>query len=244
MCLPEKSYFFPTELATRWNTDLRDIQYYGENGLLEICVKYQTLKVALGEYVMIKGDGLTKVQRKIKLSPAPHPLHPVDVYRVFQAEGAPVTITRLKTNDALKFITIHHEEGVPVSSDDMVVTKKERQRFEMKYQITPFEGEHYPIFSARNHCSEIYIRGEHHNFGPVQARIIEQLYEASLSNEPWIHGKELLRNAGSAGLRIAGLFNHHKGWREVILSNKRGYYRLNVPLLDEAKEKCQLTFNL
>lgn len=63
----------------------------------------------------------------------------------------------------------------------------------------------------------------------MQARIIEQLHDAARSRQPWIHGKTLIYESGSQALRVRDIFKHQRKWRELIKSDDRGYYRLNIP---------------
>ena len=67
-----------------------------------------------------------------------------------------------------------------------------------------------------------------YHFGDVQAKILEMLHDASRSRNPWVHGKTLIYESGSQAIRLRDIFKHKHDWRNIIISNDRGYYRLNI----------------
>lgn len=239
MALPSKSYFKLEEITDRWNATISDLQYYGENGILEFCIREQRILVSLFEYIQ-KDQGLHKVQKTKRYMPEPQPIHSVDVFRIFTAEDKKVIIKRFKPRAPLEFMKIWEENGLPVSKSDLVITRDERNRFEEKHNIIPFESDAPEIFSYRNHYTDVKIMGERHKLGPVQANIVRELHQASNSLNPWLYGKTLLDRAGSKSIRLSGIFNHHKNWRDIICSDGRGRYRLNVPFVDPDKKEYSL----
>jgi hypothetical protein len=60
----------------------------------------------------------------------------------------------------------------------------------------------------------------------MQAKIVEQLHNATKTDAPWISGKTLLKNAGSNVDRISNLFRRHNNWRSIIKSDNKGNYCL------------------
>jgi hypothetical protein len=66
-------------------------------------------------------------------------------------------------------------------------------------------------------------------FGEKQARVIKYLYDKYISDDPWAHSKKLLDIADSHSWRLHNLFNHSKGWRNVIRTGKNGFYMFNLP---------------
>lgn len=63
-------------------------------------------------------------------------------------------------------------------------------------------------------------------FGETQARILRLLAEGAHKGEPWQSGKLLLSRAGSRSFSISNLFKRHPIWRDLVVSNRRGFYRL------------------
>ncbi len=88
--------------------------------------------------------------------------------------------------------------------------------------------ENFEIKELSNGYTEIIKQGKIYTYGKKQAIVIKELYEAYMSGQPWVYGKTLLKKADSAGLRLASLFGGRDDWRELIVGNKQGLYRLNV----------------
>lgn len=70
--------------------------------------------------------------------------------------------------------------------------------------------------------------GYRFRLGPIQAQVVRALHEAALRGEAWQSGKAILSSAGSKSLRMADVFKSQQDWRELIRSDRRGGYRLNV----------------
>ena len=64
-------------------------------------------------------------------------------------------------------------------------------------------------------------------FGPQQARVVELLYQAWLTENPWRKGLGLLKAAGSKQPKLGDLFKKTPNWRELIKGDDRGKYRIN-----------------
>ena len=88
--------------------------------------------------------------------------------------------------------------------------------------------ENFEIKELTNGYTEVIKQGKTYTYGKKQAIVIKELYEAYMSGQPWVYGKTLLKKADSAGLRLASLFGGRDDWRELIVGNKQGLYRLNV----------------
>ena len=75
---------------------------------------------------------------------------------------------------------------------------------------------------------EVWYRGERFMFGELQARVIRLLHEAWKSGNPWISGKAVLRRVGSedSAAKLGNLLRRHESWQKLVLSNRRGEYRL------------------
>ena len=71
------------------------------------------------------------------------------------------------------------------------------------------------------------LEGYRINFGEIQAAIVRHPYKASATDNPWVHGKTLLANAGSVSMVMRDAFRHQPHWKELIVSGGRGYYRLS-----------------
>ena len=86
-------------------------------------------------------------------------------------------------------------------------------------------------FSHLPDYSQVSLKGEFYLFtGEIQRSAIRILHAAAQSEQPWLTGKILLRQAGSndVSMRMANLFRRHPAWGPVIQSNGRGQYRLRT----------------
>jgi len=79
--------------------------------------------------------------------------------------------------------------------------------------------------------SEIRLRGEPYYFtGGIQQAAIRFLHTAAQTDEPWRPGKIVLQAARSndTNMRMVNLFGRHPAWGVLLLSNRRGKYRLRT----------------
>ncbi len=86
-------------------------------------------------------------------------------------------------------------------------------------------------FSHLPDYSQVSLNGELYLFtGEIQRSAIRILYAAAKSEQPWLTGKTLLKQAGSSDLsmRMGNLFRRHPAWGTIVLSNSRGQYRLRT----------------
>jgi len=79
--------------------------------------------------------------------------------------------------------------------------------------------------------SEIRLRGESFHFtGDVNRAVVRLLHEAAVAGDPWQSGKVTLAKAGSqdAEGKMGNLLGEHPCWGKLLLSNRRGKYRLRT----------------
>jgi hypothetical protein len=79
--------------------------------------------------------------------------------------------------------------------------------------------------------SEIQLRGDFYLFtGELQRAALRYLHQAARTSDPWCPGKKVLRAAGSSdvNMRMVNLFGRHPGWGTLVLSDRRGRYRLRT----------------
>ncbi len=100
----------------------------------------------------------------------------------------------------------------------------------MANKITLYSKQNIP-FIYYNNFTKVVVGNNIYHFGNIQSKVIKQLYLASNTDSPWLFGKELLYRAGSSSIRMSSLFRSHINWRQVIESDKRGYYRFNSNLI-------------
>jgi predicted transcriptional regulator len=78
--------------------------------------------------------------------------------------------------------------------------------------------------------AHVSIRGVEFTLNAVQAGIVRVLHRAALDGRRWVSGEELRQETGFRQPKLSGVFRYlrNPSWREIIASDGRGSYRLNV----------------
>lgn len=239
MNLPQKEYFSLPEISDLWSVSKDDLLYYGENGILEISVRPAAIIAGIerkchhNEIENINTEGKSGVF-------SPQPLFPTDIYRIIKAGHDAVAVyhTKYRFNEFIS--NMIENDGILLSYDDLVVTRNEKRCFELNNGIC-IDGCQIDVFKHSGDFREVYYDNQRYQFGVIQAKIIALLYAASRTEMPWVHGKDLLNKAGSESLRVAALFRGNSGWQELVFSDRRGYYRLRLPLKHVVPVQRQLS---
>lgn len=174
MQLPVKEYFSLREISNLWSVTYEDLLYYAENNLLEICARSTAIIVEIGQTnyenmilgTTYEGEGLRF---------SPQPLLSTDIYRIIKAGENPIMVFQTKNNNVSKLSKLIKERGISLSIHDLVVTRKEKIRFEQTNGINN-EQLTYRAFTFSPDFREVWHYGKRHLFGSVQAKIVSQLY--------------------------------------------------------------------
>ena len=88
------------------------------------------------------------------------------------------------------------QPAIAVRIHDLVVLKEDRIAFEKAYQISEQSEKQVAEpstkeFTASADYRHININGQEFHLGDVQARVIEQLHDATRSRTQWVHGKNI-----------------------------------------------------
>lgn len=235
MGLPPKSYFHLTEVAECWSASIQDLACYTLDGLLEIAVMTIGTRVETGRFDM-NDRGVFRVPEGEKVLNGPQPVVSSDLWPVFRAGAG--RITRFKPHSAEGYVDLSEDiDPIAVTLKDLLVTRSERERFERMHGLGADKSGDPPLekppeqcsFLQRNNYAEVVLNGEVFRLGLLQASIVRALHQASQSDNPWRHGKELLANSNAQTMRMVDLFKTKRNWRTLIASDGRGYYRLNLP---------------
>ena len=142
-----------------------------------------------------------------------------------------------------KLSLIESAADIVVSKGDLLLLATEKQRFEQQHGLSAFDCCHVKVVGRVGTMTchsgvrveagfkKITYNGKQYQFGDIQAAVIRQLYEAAQSGEPWQYGKCLLRDAGSQSFTLSNIFKRNPRWRDIILSDTRGCYRLHEAFL-------------
>ncbi len=206
------AYMDITTLAHRWNCDLRTIQTLAENEQIPCVIRPVALEIAL-ECLDV---GLRPRILKILTQ---HKIDRKDIYRLFSDQNSPVPIKNISRPETT-IPTIY------AYFKDLVVSIASIKAFETKYDTPEEQNTFVPL---NEDCSTCLWNGKEYTFGIMQANVIKLLWQARESGDPWRYGKVLLAQTGSSSDRIRSLFSHNPYWRALIISDKKGKYKLNLP---------------
>ena len=235
MGLPPKSYFHLTEVAERWSASIQDLACYTLDGLLEVAVMTIGTRVETGRFD-VSDQGVFRVPEGERILNGPQPVVSSDLWPVFRTGAG--RITRFRPRSADGYIDLSEDaDSIPVTLQDLLITRSERDRFEVAHGLADVGANEQPLtktaeqcsFIHRNNYAEVVLNGDVFRLGLLQASIVRALHQASQSDNPWRHGKELLASSNAQTMRMVDLFKTKRNWRTLIASDGRGYYRLNIP---------------
>ncbi len=227
-----KNYDRLEGLSIRWGVSRDDVYYTIENGLLRACVWMPLRCVEFG--LMRQGKFIFVKQETKEGFMA---LRPQD-FRIICGKGCAKLRIFRSIDEKEHIIRLTYEPPQPalwVRVQDVVVLQADQQAFEQRYQLStvamhPKRPRTKTSFTHSQDYRHVQLSNHHFRLGDVQAKIVEHLHSAAVSNQPWVHGKTLLDISGSTAIRMRDIFKHKKNWRHLIASDDRGYYRLNMPL--------------
>lgn len=199
------------DLAERWQCSVHKIQALAEEKKIQLFVRPIALEIALETYAghLLPGDVFMQLANR--------PLDCKDIYRLFNNKAGKIQICNKLGNTTL---------CIEAQFSDIVIPVDVVESFECSYGDRPVED---LIKILQSDFSYIVLRGREHTFGATQAKVIKRLYLAYMEGNPWQYGKHLLADVGSASERIHNLFRSKSDWQDVILSDHKGRFRLNLP---------------
>lgn len=223
----DKLYFTLPEILDRWAITEADLVYLAENDQLRLSVRVFGVPIEMGDYE-IAGDG---TPLSIPWHQSPYSglldLHAPDVFQLFRC--GEIQVREFRASCAAYASVMDGAEGVSIMIGDLLMRRDERDRFEVRKGFRASEATNEDnafIASADYHeirCNSIQFR-----LGPIQAEVVRLLHEAAQKDEPWQSGKRVLEIAGSRSMKMSDVFKSQAEWRELIKSNRRGAYRLNI----------------
>ena len=196
-------------LADRWKCKIGLIEVLAETGKIKCCIRPAAIKNA------IKSSRPTTENESNKLS---YVLSKDEIYELFSNRQTPHAIN-------IDRKSIPEMSEINVLFSDIIVYIENVIEFENKvHNVT---DDDFEILSSDFTC--ILWHGREMKFGVSQGKIIEQLWKAREAGEPWVYGKRLLTSIGSGAERVRSLFHKNKNWKDLILTDYKGKYRLNLP---------------
>jgi len=205
-----RAYYDLAWLAQTWNVRLADIAYLGENDLLRLSIRVfeEELRECGPEGAAEVAPSGTRIFNGLL------GLRSSDVFAIFRDGDAMIDLLLDPRGRRVRLLAPKF-----VLMGDLVVGETERQRFE---QMNPN--------LARRRSPECFKsfrwEGRSYSFTSLQARFLHRLHDAGLTAQPWLNGKSLLAEIGSALVKPGDLFRRNPHWRHIVDHDQRGNYRL------------------
>ena len=223
----DKSYFTLPEILERWQISETDLIYLAENDKLRLSVRVFGLALEFGDVEQDTRGQPCHVPWEQSCFSGLLELHARDVFQLFRC--GEVHLDCFRTPRADYAATWGDAKPVLIAIGDLLLSRHERDRFEVE---TGFSAGGKPLEEATFIHSADYLEvrcnGCRFKLGPIQAEAVRVLHESAQGAEPWQNGKVILSRAGSKSLRMADVFKSQKDWRQLIRSDRRGRYRLNL----------------
>lgn len=231
--IPERLYYPLHDLAPHWGVGQSDLRQWLAGGvmtavhwlpLMSVIERTEDDEEAERAEVLRHWEGYVRMSEH-------------QCGRIFRQGW--VTLREFAALDGeLKFRLPESSDDLIIDPEDLVILEAERKRMEAQFPglANPLrsreeEKPHAAAGLAANAIDPTYrivrVKDRDYRFGETQARVLRLLSEAAHKGEPWQNGKHLLRLAGSQSFSLSNLFKRHAVWRELVISNKRGFYRLN-----------------
>lgn len=197
------------ELQARWQCGLNVIKLLAAQRKLCFYVLPVALEIAL------ETSAIPKEQYDDALENLVHKqVDHRDVYKVLTNMGGTIAARNL----------IVDGKAISLGMDDLIVQLSDVIAFENQCEMAT--NSTFELLSDDFTC--ILFMGREYNFGPQQAKVIENLWHAYQAGNPWVYGKHILVTIGSGSDRIQSIFKRHHNWRDLVLSDGNGKYRLNL----------------
>ena len=197
-------------LAQTWNVRLADIAYLGENDLLRLSIRVfdEELRDCTAE------SATEAMPAEPRIFSGLLGLRSSDVFAIFRDGDAMIDLLLDPRGRRVRLLAPKF-----VLMGDLVVGETERQRFE---RLNPNVARRRASICFKSFRWE----GCSYSFTSLQARFLHRLHDAGLSAQPWLNGKSLLAEIGSALVKPGDLFRRKPQWRDIVDHDQRGNYRL------------------
>lgn len=238
MAFLSKEYDRLKSLQEKWGFSQEDMFYAIENGMLRTCI---WLPLRFVERIAVHDRKFNFEKHETQCGFVA--VRPEDCRRICSTGCAKLRVFNSITeeNHILRLAFEPPQPSVCTRINDLVVLDSDRKRFEEQYEITAVKVTASSAkkpnggFVASEDYRYVKLDDIEFHLGDIQARIVQLLHDASQSHKPWVHGKTLIYESGSNAVRVRDLFKTKRDWRKLVVSNDRGYYRLNIPIEELAK---------
>ena len=242
MPMPQKKWFRINEVAKRWSIPPSDIEDYALDELLQLCVFVVDVPAEAGSFEYVKGREHALIEANPLLN-GPQPLTRSSLLEIFQ-DGMS-SVMAFHTGSPKTYL--HLADAVPaiiVRKEQLIITREERDRFEREHGSANDNGTMgIPVPDDVWHneaFTNVRVGGEWHSFGLKQSTVLRLLKTASDNGTPWCDGKRLLQEAGASTMRMVDLFKRKIVWRQIVVNDGKGRYRINPEFLVPDRNRVRI----
>lgn len=206
----ERKYHDLAWLTQSWGVSYSDLQYLAETAQLRV-----SIRVFDEPLRPFDGGRLSASRRDIQAYTGLLALRRGDVFAVLRDGDAMLDVFVGADGRDVRL-----EEPLCVLIGDLVVGCEERQRFE--------EDSGYQARLRKEPMNFRAFRweGQTFTFTIMQAKFLEYLHAAHCAGQPWVNGKKVLEEIGSALMKPGDLFKRRANWRDIVDHDQKGNYRL------------------
>jgi len=204
------------DLAQRWKCRESTIEALAETDKLKFYVRPAALEIALVNTPAETYNSLLETLSRMHID------HRY-IYLMFNDKEHKIEIARIGDIDVRKILS----NPLRVGFFDLIIPITQVESFEFAHGTVSQTDYDFRILS--DDFTRFIWHGREYRFGEYQAKAIKRLWQAREAGQPWVYGKIILRDIGSSCERIKSLFSHNKYWRNIIKSDTKGKYSLNLP---------------
>ena len=221
----DKMYFTVKEVARRWGVRKCDIAYLVENDELKVSTRLEGARLERGTLEVANGQSF-KIPYQQDWFSGILDLRRSDAYRVFRDGQA--RIVHFDAEEQEYAAVVEPAVSVDVRLEHLVIRRCERDRVEACHGDNGNTVADGIAFQHDADYRNVRLGSTEMALGAVQAQVVRALHEAALTDQPWLDGKRVLSEAGATSMRMSDVFKSKKGWRDLIVSDGRGRYRLRL----------------
>jgi hypothetical protein len=237
MPFPERHFFSLFQLADRWLLPEEDVRHAVITGQLPVHVWLPRIHA---DMLLEDEQGRNIILGQTTILQGYCGLFPDDCRLIFRHDG--YGIRRWKGLAKNQWHQLHDGmEAIRVEPVDLIILKETVAAIKKGSNpcriasVVKLRPKTKPSSAAPQKGGFQFLPGFHSvlfaeetfEFGDIQAKIVETLYHAAQTENPWMRGQKLLSMAGSQSFLMRDVFKRHPAWRVLIHSNSRGYYRLS-----------------
>ena len=221
-----KSHFTLEEVISEWQIPDADLVYLVQTGTLRLAVQVFTTLVDVGEFDQTADGNWHRIPHSRLRHSGLLDLKRKDAYQILRKGSAGIIHFH---KDHPGYCDLHDQsEPMIFHKSDLLVTRERKDHISSLLKNGASHIAPKASFREADDYKLVTLNEAEFMLGPIQARIVKNLHEDFMSGKEWSNGKKLLTTAQSSSMRMLDVFKSQNRWRELIVSDGRGNYRLNI----------------